>query len=131
MDPKEIATAIARGNAMLTLFHSGVRPLEVRLGYFEWIEPNKVFYFELWGDNEFHGHVLEFERATAAHELGVSFERDGRTIAYICPLSEMEYQTIEQEKLAFDAWREKLAAEPSVMEFILSVRDTLSKEEAE
>lgn len=134
MDPKETALNIAADNAMMSTHSPGVRPLEVRVGYFEWIGPQSVFYFELGGDTEFHAHLLSFSRAFAPHNLGVEFyDSEGRLAAYLCPLREMEYEPDEESEheAAFKLWREHLEENPDLLAFITAARDTLTRKEDE
>lgn len=56
------------------------------------LEPGRLAYFDLLGDRD---HVLEFEQAKPAHDLGWWFYRGGRKAAYLT-LAEEESEEMAQ-----------------------------------
>lgn len=126
---QQIASDIVAKGAILRVRIGYPRVFHVNLlvGYFEWLDDHRAFYFEAGGQNEFAGHILTFETAQAAHSLGVAFRNGCEIVAYLCPISEASVEDQANFVVTWRAWQTALSQRgESVTEFIRETRDQIA-----
>lgn len=120
-NPQQLAAQLVKGGAVLQVLTFDV---SVLIGYWEWLDPYRVFFFEAGGENEFAGHIIKFHHAVAAHHFGVEFHSaDDALIAY---LTTIEEAVDDAPELYVETWRAWQSQANSLLAFIQQVKRDLT-----
>lgn len=81
---RDAAQRFLEAGAVMSVFLEGDwKPLEMPISAFEWRDDHTVWFFERGGENEFHGHTLEFDKATIPHDHAIAFNLKGKLTGYL------------------------------------------------
>ncbi len=81
---RDAAQRFLEAGAVMSVFLEGDwKPLEMPISEFQWLDDNTVYFFERGGENEFHGHTLEFDAARMPHDLAIVFNVKGKLTGYL------------------------------------------------
>lgn len=97
--------------------------MDVLLGYWDWLDDRRVFYFEAAMEDEFGAHLLAFHHAVATGPDRVDFfDAGGILIAGLFPISDTGHDVAAYEK----TWRRWLNWREAMLPFIRAVKQQLA-----
>lgn len=85
------------------------------------VGPMRWFWWEAGGETEFHGHVLDADKAEILYGgTAVAFRRGGETVGYLTTFAEMYDDDAAAEASAafLKEWRAEYARSPGVQAFV-------------
>ena len=119
MNARTIASNLVSKGAVLFIPEFDVNVL---VGFWEWIDDRRVFYFEANAENAFGAHLLEFDRWDSPHALAVVFYKpSGEMVACLSPIEEAAVDK-EYYRRGWDHWA---ATEKDSADFIQQMKQQL------
>ncbi len=115
-----LAERLAASGAIMTM--PGVPAVKWLVGDFDFIAPNRIFWFVAFGDAKRDAHVLDFDELRHVEQLGVYFLRGGQPLGYLSTIEASRLDDPDDYHIAWQIWESVL---PLRRCFIAGCRESL------
>lgn len=102
-DPLALAMRLTEEGAVMTVWNSPALPYLV--GKFQWLDPNRIFFFAANGDSEADGHVLQFDTVALA-DRAVQFFAGGRIVGRLAAIDAAEVEDRDDYRVGWQIWQQ-------------------------
>ena len=76
------------------------------VGYLEWLELRRLFWFTAYGESLADGHLLEFDAMHMVEERGLYFSTAGNIVASLTPIEQAKVEDPDDYRIAWQLWQE-------------------------
>lgn len=97
------AQRLVTAGAIMTL--PGPRLEQQLVGYLEWLEPQRLFWFTAYGEALSDGHLLEFD-TLQTHQRGITFSAGGRIVSLLTTIDHAGVDDPDDYRIAWQLWQE-------------------------
>jgi hypothetical protein len=105
--PNQAAQAAHRlvsAGAIMTLNEPA--PEQHLVGYLEWLETRRLFWFTAYGESLADGHLLEFDAMHMDEDRGLCFATGGNVSATLTPIDQAKVEDPDDYRIAWQLWQE-------------------------
>lgn len=76
------------------------------VGYLEWLEAGKLFWFTAYGEGSSDGHLLEFDALHVIEGRGLYFSREGKIVTQLTAIDQAKVDDPDDYRIAWQLWQE-------------------------
>jgi hypothetical protein len=76
------------------------------VGYLEWLEPQRVFWFNAYGESAEDGHLLDFDALKVIEGRGIYLSSQGVIVSQLTPIDQARLDDPDDYRIAWQLWQE-------------------------
>jgi hypothetical protein len=86
------------------------------IGYLEWLEPRRLFWFTAYGEDHSDAHLLEFDAEPVIQDSVIYFRSDGKIVSLLSPIERAEVEDPDDYTIAWRLWQEVMPLRRALIE---------------
>lgn len=86
------------------------------IGYLEWLEPRRLFWFTAYGEGHSDAHLLEFDGEPVIQNSVIYFRSEGKIVSLLSAIDRAEVEDPDDYTIAWRLWQEVMPLRRTLIE---------------